>query len=482
MTAIAQCPDLCSLGIAALGEAISSKQVSPVEAADAYLERIARLDDRFRAYISTASEQASSAARAAENDIQAGNYRGPLHGVPVAVKDLFLVEGLPRTGGSRVLGEDPSRRDATSVARLKAAGAVVLGTLNLHEFAYGPTGINPHYGTARNPWNTERVCGGSSSGSGAAVAARLAAGALGTDTGGSIRIPAALCGVVGLKQTYGLASRDGIYPLCETFDHGGPLARSVEDVALLLQAIAGTDPRDPSTRNAQVGEYTSALRRDLVGLRIGVPKNYFFDDLHPDVSAAVRAALSVLEELGAQVAEIELPFVQAATEAWTSMALAESYLVHEQHLSDHAGELSEDVRDRLGLGKAITARQLVHAQWCRTEVIREMGRVLEAVDLLATPASPIPAVRVSDAAVTHDGRSWQGPEVLGRLCRLAAFTGQPALSLPCGFTADGLPVGLQLLGDWFCEPLLLGAAHAYEQATDWHRRRPTALDAPPESL
>ena len=385
MSSMPEGSDLCSLDIAALGRAISSKQVSPVEVTDAYLARIAAFDDRIHAYITVATEAAVRSAREAEKAVQAGHYRGPLHGVPVAIKDLFLVEGLPRTGGSRVLSREPSRRDATSVARLRAAGAVVLGTLNLHEFAYGPTGINPHYDTARNPWKLDRVCGGSSSGSGAAVAARLAAGTLGTDTGGSIRIPAALCGVVGLKQTYGLASRDGIYPLCELFDHGGPLARSVQDVGLLLQAIAGADPRDPSTRNAQVGEYTSTLRRDLVGLRIGVPQNFFFDDLHPDVSAAVRAALTVLGELGARVTELELPFAQRATEAWTDLAVAESYLVHEQHLSDHAEELSEDVRGRLGLGKRITARQLVHAQWCRTEVIREMEQVLAAVDLLVTP-------------------------------------------------------------------------------------------------
>jgi aspartyl-tRNA(Asn)/glutamyl-tRNA(Gln) amidotransferase subunit A len=463
--------DIVFLDIAALAGAIARKELSPVEVARAYLDRIERLDGTLHAYISVRPEAALKAARAAEAKVMAGEALGPLHGVPLAVKDLFDVGGWRRTCGSAFLDEEVAA-DATAVARLRSAGAVLLGLLNLHEFAFGPTGINPHHGTARNPWDTERVSGGSSSGSGCAVAAGLAAGALGTDTGGSIRIPAALCGVVGLKQSYGLASRSGIYPLSESFDHGGPLARTVADAALLLQAIAGEDPTDPSTRGAMVEDYTAGLGKSIAGLRVGVPEDFFFTNLDPEIDAAVRAAIAALAELGAHVEEVALPFAKEAVAAWVTIALVEAHAIHEAHLDERGDELSPDVRERLLLGRPIAATEYERARTRREALAGEMARVMERLDVLALPATPISAVPVDNPVAMLGGREVRAADVLGRFTRLAAFTGQPALSLPCGFTAGGLPIGLQLIGRRFEDAALLRAAHAYEQATPWHARRP----------
>jgi len=461
--------DLSNLDIAGLAKAIEAKQISPVEVCESYLARIDALNPSLHAYISVYPELALDAARAAEGEIQAGTYRGPLHGVPLAVKDLFQVAGMVRTCGSKIIDEGVAETDSTCVARLKDAGAVMLGLLNLHEFALGATGINRNLaGSARNPWNPDRSSGGSSAGSGCATAARLAAGTLGTDTGGSIRIPASVCGVVGLKQTYGLASRHGIYPLCRDFDHGGPLARTVRDAALLLQAIAGADPNDPTTRGAQVRDYTSLLGRDIKDLRIGIPSSFFFEKLHPEVETAVNAAVHQLESLGAQMREIDLPFdARAGGQAWNTIALSEAYHLHAGDIRDHRDDLSPDMLKRMMLGEPITARDLIEAHWLREDTQRAMAEVMTEVDLLVLPSCPIPAVSVEDGMLTHDGHVYDGVKILARATRLAAFTGQPAISVPCGFSSDGLPLGLQLIGDWFAEPVLLQAAHAYEQAAGW---------------
>lgn len=462
---------LALLDISALAPLIEQKQISPVDAVQAYLERIERLNGSLNAYISVYPELALEAARRAEAEIAAGNYHGPLHGVPLGIKDLFQVDGMDRTCGSRIAVDDEPE-EATSVARLKSAGAIVLGLLNLHEFAFGPTGINPNFGTARNPWNTDMVCGGSSSGAGCAVAASLAAGALGTDTGGSIRIPAALCGVVGLKQTHGLASRHGIYPLVGDFDHGGPITRSVADAALILRAIAGEDPRDPSTRLAVPDDYSATLGQDVRGVRVGVPMRFFFDDLHPDVDAAVRTAIAVLTDLGAEIVEIDLPFVDEATKVWNTIALPEVYTLHERHLREQGDVLSPDVRARAELGRDKTALELIKARWARDRIKREMAALLGEVDVLVTPSAPIPAVPVDTGTIRVGASDVDGATALGRFTRLAALTGQAAISVPCGLTSDRLPVGLQLIGGWFAEADLLRLAHAYEQAAPWREQRP----------
>lgn len=462
---------LTALSIVDAGELIATRKLSPVELTQAYIDRIAALDQDLHAYISVYPEAALAAARQAERELAVGNNRGPLHGVPVAVKDLYQVDGMRRTCGSRIRVPDAAG-EATSVRRLKEAGAIVLGLLNLHEFAFGPTGINPLHGTARNPWNPDRVCGGSSSGSGCATAAGLAAATLGTDTGGSIRIPAALCGVVGMKQTFGLASRYGIYPLSHAFDHGGPLARTVADAALMLQVIAGPDPEDPTTWRAPEQDYLGGLEDDIRGLRIGLPGGFFLDQVHEDVAAAVRKAVELMAGLGAKIVELSLPFVREATESWNAIALAEAYTVHEAHIAQRGADLSPDVHARLLLGREVSARAFIEARWQRGYMLREMARVHERVDLIATPTCPVPAVRIGDGAIEIGKQTVEGAQVLGRFTRLAAFTGQPALSLPCGFTLDGLPIGLQLIGRWFEDATVLRVGHAYEQAAQWYKRRP----------
>jgi len=466
--------DPTALGAADLAAAIARGALSPVAVVDAYLDRIARLDGRLHAYISVYPELARDAARAAEAKVRAGAPLGPLHGVPVAVKDLFQVAGMARTCGSRSFSEPAQESDSTAVARLKAAGAIVLGLVNLHEFAFGPTGINQAFGTARNPWDQSRACGGSSAGSGCAVSAGLAAATLGTDTGGSIRIPASLCGIVGLKQTYGLASRAGIFPLCEGFDHGGPMTRTVRDAALLLQAIAGPDPADPTSWGAQVKDYMAGLDEGAAaGLRIGVPEAFFWQDLHPEVEAAARAALAQLAELGATVRPVTLPVdAEAVGAAWDTIALAEAFALHETRLENQGDALSPDVARRMRRGSTIGAGDLVRAHWLQNRARRDMAALFADVDLLATPTTRIPAVDAESGAIAVAGESVDGARVLAALTRFAAFTGQPAISVPCGFTGDGLPIGLQLIGRWYEEPVLLGAAHAYEQAAGWWRRRP----------
>ena len=464
--------DLPWKGIAELGAAMASQAVSPVEVTQAFLDRIERLNPTLTAYISVYPDMALSAARRAEEEIARGDHRGPLHGVPVAVKDIFQAEGMELTCGSPIDKGRISLQDATSVARLKSAGAVLLGKLNLHEFALGPTGTNPHFGSARNPWNPDYCSGGSSSGSGCATAAALAAGTLGTDTGGSIRIPASLCGIVGLKQTYGLASRHGVFPVCGQFDHGGPMTRTVRDAALMLGAIAGEDAHDPSTRGAVVRDYTAGLERGVKGLRIGVPTDYFFDDLHEEVGPLVRRAIDVLAGLGAEIEEVALPFMDEVDPAWNRICLPEAYAIHEQHLSLHSDLMGPDVVRRLHLARKITGADLVTARWTRQRIIAEMNTILEKLDLLVAPSCPAPAVKIDDPTTTVGGREINGEKILGLLTRLAAFTGQPAISVPCGFTRAGLPIGLQLMGRSFDEPVLLRAAYAYEQACDWHARRP----------
>ena len=465
--------NLTDLDSAALGEAIRTRKVSPVEATDAFLERIAASNAELRAYVSVYPERARAAAAAAESEIAAGEWRGPLHGVPVAVKDLFAVADMTRTCGSRAYEPEVCIEDATSVARLKRAGAIVLGMANLHEFAFGATGVNHATGTARNPWRRKRSCGGSSSGSACAVAAGLAAAALGTDTGGSIRVPASVCGVVGFKQSYGIASRAGLFPLCRGLDHGGPFARSARGAALMLDAISGADPADPTTRHAPRITAADGLGGGIAGLRVGAPEGYFFDDLHPEVRSAVETALGVLDDLGAAVSRMALPFdVQAAGRAWNVICMSEAAALHAARLRERGAAMGADLRDRLRAGARFTAGALVEAHWARDEAISAMAGVMERFDILALPATPIPAVDAETGTVAHDGKSWDGVYALGRFTRLASLTGLPAISLPCGFTADGLPVGLQLIGDRFADAAVLRAAHAYEQATLWRKRRP----------
>ena len=457
--------DLAWMSIAELAEKIRERQVSPVEAMQACLDRIERLNDDLRAFISVYPEQALASARAAEAAVMAGDELGPLHGVPLGIKDLFAVRGTVRTCGSRLIDEGPGEADADSVAALRAAGGIVLGLANLHEFAFGPTGINPHFGTARNPWDRRKVCGGSSSGSGCAVAAGLAAGAMGTDTGGSVRIPAALCGIVGLKPTHLRVSQQGIYPLAAEFDTGGPMTRSVADAALMMAAL------DPAG-----GFAGHRARPALDGVRIGVLDCLFDSGVDPDIDRLTRTAVAVLHDLGAEIEALDLPFAAEATAAWNTITLGRTYAVHGERAEAPDSKLAPSVRDRVLTGRDISAADIGKALEVRQAVQAQVSELMQRFDAFVLPTVPIPAVDAADGQGELDGARVDGAAVLGRLARLASFTGQPAVSIPSGLTAGGLPAGLQLIGDWNADEALLEIAACYEAASGWGGRHPPMAD------
>lgn len=458
--------DVTQLSLAAVARRIESRELSPLELTDAYLGRIANVDEKLNAFITVMADEARRDAAAAGEQISAGSYRGPMHGIPVGLKDLVAVAGVRMTAGSKIMADHVPDEDGEVARRLKAAGAVIIGKLNMHEFAYGATGVNDHYGSARNPWDTARITGGSSSGSGAAVAGFECAAAIGTDTGGSIRIPASLCGVVGVKPTFGRVSRRGVVPLSWSLDHVGPLTRTVEDGAIVLQAIAGRDALDESSADEPVPDFRAELDRGVDGLRIGVPDRYFFEGVDPEVAAAVKKAIEALQGLGARVQEVSLPRLDELAAALTSLMLPEATAYHQAWLNERPQDYGDSVRYRLELGATISAVSYVQAQRLREVIVREWREsVFSDVDLLAMPTTPIAAHPIEDSELSTTFN-------LIRLTNPLNFLAVPAISLPCGFTAAGLPIGLQLAGRWFDEATVLRAAHAYEQSTDWHTRRP----------
>jgi aspartyl-tRNA(Asn)/glutamyl-tRNA(Gln) amidotransferase subunit A len=460
--------ETAGLTIAAAAALIGKRKLSPVELTEACLERIGSLDARLRAFITVTREEALTSAQQAASAIARGNYKGPLHGVPIALKDLFDTAGVRTTAGSKILAERVPAEDAEATARLKAAGAVLIGKLNMHEFAFGVTGANPHFGAIHNPWDLERSCGGSSSGSAAAVAAAMVPAALGSDTGGSIRIPSALCGVTGIKPTYGRVSRRGIVPLSWSLDHAGPMARTALDAAIVLKAISGRDPLDESTGAEPVPDYARILEdRRLKGLRVGVPQEHFFDNVDEEVLKAIHTAILVLrDELKAQVDEVSLPHIAEAPAAVNAIMLPEALAYHQRWLSERPQDYGEDVRSRLDLALAYPAVSYVQAQRLRSLIVEEWReKVFDRFDLLAVPTTPV-------AAPTLDDNTIQTTLTLVRLTGTFNLLGVPAASVPCGFTSNGLPIGLQLVGRWWEEGTVLRVAHAYQQATDWHKRTP----------
>jgi aspartyl-tRNA(Asn)/glutamyl-tRNA(Gln) amidotransferase subunit A len=460
--------------MADLGRMIASKQVSPVEVVRAHLDRIAALDSKLRAFITICADSALESARAAEADLMAGRPVGPLHGVPWAPKDLYSTKGVRTTGGSKILADSVPAADATVVARLARAGAIVLGKLNMHEFAYGPEGINAHYGDTRNPWSSDahRIAGGSSSGSGAAVAAGMAPGSLGSDTGGSIRIPASLCGITGLKPTYGRASRAGVLPLTWSMDHVGPMTRSARDCALMLGAIAGYDPADPTTSVLPVPDYGAALTGDVKGLRVGLLRAHFTDVAAPEVRTAVEAAAKQFERAGAVVDEVNLTQVAHAGTASAAIVASEALAYHAAWMRSRPQDYQPDVRERLRIGAFVSGAHYVRAQQVRALVAREIDEALARRDVLLAPATPLAAPVLGERETTlGDGPSDVRAALL-RCTRPFNFSGHPACAAPCGFTAAGLPIGLQLIGRPFDEATVLRIVDAYQRITDWHTRRP----------
>lgn len=456
-----------------LATAIREGKVSPVEATQECLGRIGRLDGKLRAFITVDEVGALETARRLEAEQRRGAWRGPLHGVPLAFKDLCFIRGLPASCGTRTSEYFIAEQDCTAVARLAAAGAVTLGKLNMTELAMGPFGDNAHHGHAGNPWRTEQCAGGSSSGSAVAVAAGLALGALGTDTGGSIRLPAAACGIVGLKPTYGRVSRAGVMPLSWSNDHVGPMARTVRDCALLLQVVAGRDPLDATSSLQPVPEYPAASSGGIRGLRVGVPENYFFQGVHPEIEAAVREAAEVIAGLGAQVSEIRLPDPQTMSDVCNIVSRSEGSTIHARLLRERPHEVQPVVRARLELGLQIPAYDYLQALRLRARLARAfITEVFAQVDVLVAPVIPEPAPPLAHATEgpVHELVARQGR--FSRLTRPFNGLGLPALSVPCGFSSAGLPLAFQVVGRPFDEATVLRVGEAYQRATDWHTRRP----------
>lgn len=466
--------DLTFASATELARMIAAREVSPVEVVRAHLERITALDGSLRTFITLTADAALAAAAAAEAAVVAGRPLGPLHGVPLGLKDLYDTAGVRTTGGSRILADRVPAADATVVRRLREAGMIVLGKLNMVEFAYGPEGLNPHYGHPRNPWDatTHRMAGGSSSGSGAAVAAGLAPVALGSDTGGSIRIPCSLCGLTGIKPTYGRVSRAGVLPLSWSMDHVGPMTRSAADCALVLGAMAGYDPADPSTSVLPVPDYTAALTGDVRGLRVGLLRGFFLESATAEVRAAVEGAATALEKAGAVVDEVALPGVRHAGAGSLAVVATEALAYHAAWLRTRAADYDPDVRTRLMLGAFVTGVHYVRAQQARALLRREVDEALARRDVLLAPATPITAPAIEARQATLGDGPADIRSALIRLTRPFNFSGHPACALPCGVTAGGLPIGMQIVGRPFDEATVLRAADAYQRLTDWHARRP----------
>jgi aspartyl-tRNA(Asn)/glutamyl-tRNA(Gln) amidotransferase subunit A len=464
--------ELCYVSLRSLATLIQRQEVSPVEATQAVLDRVEKFDRQLNSFITLLRDEALIQAHAAEQEIRAGRYRGPLHGIPIAVKDLFYTKGIRTTAGSKILFDFKPAYDATVITRLHDAGAILIGKLNMHEFARGTTNASSLLGACKNPWDTLRVPGGSSSGSAVAVAAGLCFGSLGSDTGGSIRIPAALCGIVGLKPTYGRVSRYGAFPLSWSLDHVGPMTRTVTDAALILQVIAGHDRHDPTTRAALVPDYSAVLTKDIEGARLGIPQEFYFEQLDPGVRHGLQAAIQTLERAGAQLEEVSLPLSKYAAAASRIIALAESAEIHEQFLKTRSADYTPDVRDSLLTGQLILGKHYLKAQRLRSLIRQEMAAALRRVDALLTPTVPIAAPSSDQTTIDISQETVDITWALSRLTRPANLTGFPAISLPCGFTAAGLPIGLQLIGRPFAEATILQLAYAHEQETTWHQRRP----------
>ena len=456
--------DLAFAGIAELAPRIAAGEVSPVALTEAALARIEARDPALNAFMTVTAERALAAARTAEAEIAEGRIRGPLHGVPLAVKDLFATAGVRTTGGSKLLADWVPDHDAAVIERLKAAGAVLLGKTGMHELAYGTTSNNAHYGPVCNPWSPACHPGGSSGGS-AAVAAGLAYGALGSDTGASIRQPAACCGIVGLKPTFGRVSKFGALPLSWSLDHMGPMTRNVADAALLLQALAGPDPRDPNCVELPVPDYSTGLDTGVGGRRIALARGFFFADCDPEVAAAVDAAARTLEGLGARIEEIELPELDSAYLTGGITTACEATAYHVRNLRERPEAFSEELRGSLELGAFYSAVDYLQAQRVRRRVTEAIRGAMAPFDAVLSPTSPVPATPIGDNPPGHSALRHRNTIPFN-------LTGLPAISLPCGLTEAGLPIGLQIAGPAFDEAGILAIARAYEAASDWQGRRP----------
>jgi aspartyl-tRNA(Asn)/glutamyl-tRNA(Gln) amidotransferase subunit A len=452
------------------GELLRKGKLSPVELTKNCLVQIEKLNPTLNAFVTVTAELALTQARAAEAEILSGHCRGPLHGIPLALKDLIDTAGIRTTAASALFKDRVPTDDAEVVRRLKEAGAVLLGKQNLHEFAYGGSSMISYYGEVHNPWDPARIAGGSSGGSAASVAAGLGYGAIGTDTAGSVREPAALCGIVGLKPTYGRVSVRGVIPLSLSLDHIGPIARTVSDAAAMLQLIASHDSKDAHSADVPVPDYVAGLRDGVKQLRIGLPRKFFYEDLDPEIASSVEQAIGVLRTLGCDLSEIEIEVPTDRT-----LQTAESYAYHAEFASRSPELYQPETLRRICKGEDISAAEVEQSRRELKQIRSEIHKIFEGVDVLVTPTAPVPAAAINELK--------QNPELLRphellllRNTRPVNVWGLPAISVPCGFTTAGLPIGLQIIGPQWREDTVLKLAHAYEQATDWHKRSPGLIE------
>jgi aspartyl-tRNA(Asn)/glutamyl-tRNA(Gln) amidotransferase subunit A len=445
--------ELKQLTLASAASLIRSREISPIELVQATLERIEALNEKMRAFITVTADQALERARAAERDIL-GGHRPPLQGIPVSLKDLFDTKGIRTTAGSKVFASRVPNEDAVVVKKLQEAGAVIVGKTNMHEFAFGTTTVNPHYGTALNPWNPAHISGGSSGGSASSLVMSMGLGSMGSDTGGSIRIPAAMCGIVGLKPTHGRVSLQGAIPLSWTFDHAGPMARTVEDVAILFKAVTGHDCLEQ-------------LTGDIKGLSVGVPLTYFYERFDAQVENALRLSLKALEKLGAELVEVDLPSAPEQRRIFDHIVGPEAYVYHEPFLKEHAELYGTDVRNRIEPGATMHSTDYVRAMRSQMVMKQECDQIFETADVVVTPTLPIPAPRIDALHKPWGTDSETAIASLTRFTRPFNIVGLPTVSIPCGFTTDGLPIGMQITGRLFDEDTVLRVAHAYEQDAKW---------------
>jgi len=460
---------LWSEPIERLAPAVRAGKLSPVKLTETYLERIAAVDDRLLSFIHVAGDEALKTARTAEREIAQGRWRGPLHGIPVGVKDNYLTHDMPTTAGTTAPGIAFPMRDSAAAVRLRKAGAILIGKTRTHEFAWG--NVTP---PVRNPWDLKKVPSGSSGGSGAAVAGGLCAAALGSDTGGSIRMPAAVCNLVGLKPTFGRVSRDGVVPHSWSLDHAGPLARTVTDAAHMLDVLAGYDPSDPACQDRPVPDHAKALGKSIRGLRVGVCRNHFFERNQPEVEQAVEAAISDLAAAGASVRDFTIPLLEYGLGAIFAIELSSSTAYHDVSLrAGRVPHYQPDVRSLVELGRFVTGPDYLKAEQYRRALMDAFEQAFADVDVVVGPTTPITAWNSGEWTVDVGGRQESVLAASWRFTYPYNLTGLPAISVPCGFDRDGMPIGLQIAGRPFEEITVLQVAHAYERRHDWKDRWPS---------